>query len=79
MTHRDSKPPDGTKERQPHVAETSRQERSQGGQPRVSGSGDPIINRPAASDHPEDAEGAAKASAENDLKTGHTTPGDGAG
>lgn len=57
-------------------SETARQERAQGGQPQLSGSGDP---NGADAGHPEDREGAAKATADNDLTTGHSAPDDGGG
>lgn len=58
----------------PRRAETARQERAQGGQPQLSDSGDP---NGAQGGHPEDRKGAAKATADNDLTTGHSAPDDG--
>ena len=57
------------------IAETARQERAQGGEPNAHDSGDP---KGAQSGHPENQAGAAKATKENDLTTGHSAP-DGGG
>jgi hypothetical protein len=46
------------------VAETARQERAQGGEPQARQSGDP--NGADAAAHPENREGAEKASADNE-------------
>jgi hypothetical protein len=73
------------------VAETARQEREQGGQPQARDSGDPTQRGqlPAGSDsgrseggvhdpnHPENQEGAAKATNDNDLTAGHSARDDG--
>jgi hypothetical protein len=60
-----------------HVAETARQERSQGRQPQLNDSGDPVLHQPGSPDHPEDRPGAARPSEDNDLTTGHSSPDDG--
>jgi hypothetical protein len=56
------------------AAETPRQERSQGGQPQARDSGD---SNESQSGQPQNEKGAAKATEENDLTTGHSTPSDG--
>jgi hypothetical protein len=65
----------GKDDRKSHVAETARQERALGGQPEVRESGDPSAAQSRV--RPENEEGAAKASVDNDLTTGHSSPGDG--
>lgn len=58
-----------------HTAETARQERALGGEPQANISGDP--NGAGANAHPENRKGADKATEDNDLTTGHSTPDDG--
>jgi hypothetical protein len=59
------------------TAESARQERSQGCQPHLSESGDPVVNAAGPASHPENQKGAAQATEDNDLSTGHSAPDDG--
>jgi hypothetical protein len=62
-------------DRKAHVSETARQERAQGGEPQANKSGDP--HGAEANAHPENRQGADKATADNDLTTGRSAPDDG--
>jgi hypothetical protein len=62
-------------DRKSHVSETARQERALGRESRANKSGDP--HGAEANAHPENRKEAAKATADNDLTTGHSAPDDG--
>jgi hypothetical protein len=59
------------------IAETARQERTQGQQPQARESGDPSTTAVKNGKHPENQRGAAQATEDNDLTTGHSSPSDG--